>query len=106
MSAKSFISVSRKSIFAPANAAFWLALAGFLLTTEPQAAGPLSHEPLYAGVRVYYGPGEGFESIDAQLINSARHSLDMAAYVLTDRALVAAARPILRFLEKPIRTMI
>nr|WP_210340595.1 phospholipase D-like domain-containing protein [Methylocystis sp. Sn-Cys] len=61
-----------------------------LVAPEPQAAGPLSQEPLFAGVRVYYGPGEAFESIDAKLINGARHSIDMAAYVLTDRALVAA----------------
>ncbi|WP_330082605.1 phospholipase D-like domain-containing protein [Methylocystis iwaonis] len=69
---------------------FALALAAMLAAPEPQAAGPLSQEPLFAGVRVFYGPGEGFESIDARLINGARHSIDMAAYVLTDRALVAA----------------
>lgn len=69
---------------------FALALVAMLAAPEPQAAGPLAQEPLFAGVRVYYGPGEGFESIDAKLINGARHSIDMAAYVLTDRALVAA----------------
>jgi phosphatidylserine/phosphatidylglycerophosphate/cardiolipin synthase-like enzyme len=67
-----------------------LALAAMLLAPEPQAAGPLSREPQFAGVRVFYGPGDGFETIDARLINGARHSIDMAAYVLTDRALVAA----------------
>lgn len=61
-----------------------------LVAPEPQAAGPLSQESLFAGVRVFYGPGDGFESIDARLINGARHSIDMAAYVLTDHALVAA----------------
>jgi phosphatidylserine/phosphatidylglycerophosphate/cardiolipin synthase-like enzyme len=61
-----------------------------LLAPEPEAAGPLSQEPLFAGVRVFYGPGEDFESIDAKLLGGARHSIDMAAYVLTDRALVAA----------------
>jgi phosphatidylserine/phosphatidylglycerophosphate/cardiolipin synthase-like enzyme len=69
---------------------FLAALAMLLLAPEPQAAGPLSQEPLYTGVRVYYGPGEGFETIDARLINGARQSIDMAAYVLTDRALVSA----------------
>jgi phosphatidylserine/phosphatidylglycerophosphate/cardiolipin synthase-like enzyme len=66
------------------------ALAALLLAPEPQAAGPLSQEPVFAGVRVFYGPGEDFESVDARLINGARHSIDMAAYVLTDRALVTA----------------
>jgi phosphatidylserine/phosphatidylglycerophosphate/cardiolipin synthase-like enzyme len=61
-----------------------------LLAPEPEAATPLSQEPLFAGVRVFYGPGEDFESIDAKLLGGARHSIDMAAYVLTDRALVAA----------------
>ncbi|PPD42485.1 MAG: phosphatidylserine synthase [Methylocystis sp.] len=69
---------------------FFAALAFLLLAPEPQAAGPLSQEPLYAGVRVYYGPGDGFETVDARLINGARHSIDMAAYLLTDRALVTA----------------
>lgn len=61
-----------------------------LLAPQPQAAGLLSQEPLYTGVQIFYGPGDGFESVDARLINGARHSIDMAAYVLTDRALVAA----------------
>lgn len=69
---------------------FTAALAALLLAPEPQAAGPLSQEPLYAGVQVFYGPGEGFETVDARLINGARQSIDMAAYVLTDHALVAA----------------
>ncbi|HEY8162228.1 MAG TPA: phospholipase D-like domain-containing protein [Methylocystis sp.] len=69
---------------------FLPALAAMLLAPEPEAATPLSQEPLFAGVRVFYGPGEDFESIDAKLLGGARHSIDMAAYVLTDRALVAA----------------
>jgi phosphatidylserine/phosphatidylglycerophosphate/cardiolipin synthase-like enzyme len=69
---------------------FLAALTGSLLTPEPQAAGPLSQEPLYAGVQLFYGPADGFQTVDARLINGARHRIDMAAYVLTDRALVAA----------------
>ncbi|WP_457796571.1 phospholipase D-like domain-containing protein [Methylocystis sp. S23] len=67
-----------------------MALAAMLLAPQPQAAGPLSQEPLYTGVQVFYGPGDGFETVDARLVNGARRSIDMAAYVLTDRALVAA----------------
>jgi phosphatidylserine/phosphatidylglycerophosphate/cardiolipin synthase-like enzyme len=70
--------------------AFLATLTAMLLAPEPQAAGPLSQEPIYAGVLVFYGPGAGFETVDARLINGARHSIDMAAYVLTDRALVSA----------------
>lgn len=60
------------------------------LWVAPAPGGLLSEEPLVAAVRVFYGPRDGFESVDARLIASARRSIDMAAYVLTDRALVAA----------------
>jgi phosphatidylserine/phosphatidylglycerophosphate/cardiolipin synthase-like enzyme len=65
------------------------AVAAFSLAPQSQPS-PLSQEPLYAGVRVFYGPHGGFESVDARLIAGARKSIDMAAYVLTDRALVSA----------------
>jgi phosphatidylserine/phosphatidylglycerophosphate/cardiolipin synthase-like enzyme len=67
-----------------------VALAAMLLAPQPQAAGPLSQEPVFSCVQIFYGPGDGFETVDARLINGARHSIDMAAYVLTDRALIAA----------------
>ncbi len=60
------------------------------LSLAPMPRGPLSQEPVFAGVRVFYAPRAGFESIDARLIAGATQSIDMAAYVLTDRALVAA----------------
>lgn len=69
---------------------FLVALAGLTLTPTPQPAGLLAHEPTYAGVRVLYGPGDGFDSVDSRLIGDARRSIDMAAYVLTDRSLTAA----------------
>lgn len=69
---------------------FLTALAAMTLAPSPQTAGPLSEEPIYAGVRVFYGPGEGVETIDARLIASARRSIDLAAYVLTDRSVLAA----------------
>jgi phosphatidylserine/phosphatidylglycerophosphate/cardiolipin synthase-like enzyme len=67
-----------------------VAVAAFSLTPSPPSSGPLSQEPLFAGVRVFYGPHGNFEDVDARLIASARKSIDMAAYVLTDRALVSA----------------
>ncbi len=69
---------------------FLAALAGMTLAPTPQPAGLLAQEPNFAGVRVLYGPGEGFGSVDARLIGEARHSIDMAAYVLTDRSLTTA----------------
>ncbi|HEY8213640.1 MAG: phospholipase D-like domain-containing protein [Methylocystis sp.] len=69
---------------------FPAALAAMTLAPTPQPAGLLAEEPTYAGVRVLYGPGEGFGAVDARLIGEARHSIDMAAYVLTDRSLTAA----------------
>ncbi|MEF3366101.1 phospholipase D-like domain-containing protein [Methylocystis sp. 9N] len=69
---------------------FFLALAALTLTPTPPPAGLLAQEPTYAGVRVLYGPEDGLSSIDAKLIGEARQSIDMAAYVLTDRSLTAA----------------
>lgn len=67
---------------------FLAALAVLIFT--PASRGPLSQEPTYAGVRLFYGPGQDFEAIDARLIAGARESIDMAAYVLTDRALISS----------------
>jgi len=69
---------------------FLAALAAMTLAPTPQPAGLLAEEPTFAGVRVLYGPGDGFGSVDARLIGEARRSIDMAAYVLTDRSLLTA----------------
>lgn len=69
---------------------FLTALAAMTLAPSPQAAGPLSQEPVLAGVQILYGPDDGLGAVDARLIAGARHSLDMAAYVISDRALTSA----------------
>ncbi|MBM3561742.1 MAG: phosphatidylserine synthase [Alphaproteobacteria bacterium] len=69
---------------------FLAALGAMTLAPMPQPSGLLAEEPTVAGVRVLYGPGEGFGSVDARLIGEARRSIDMAAYVLTDRSLTTA----------------
>ncbi len=50
----------------------------------------LAPEPIIAGVRLFYGPGEGFGAIDDRLIGGARRSIDLAGFVLTDRGVIAA----------------
>lgn len=72
-----------------ARPAFFLALAGMTLTPQAQPSGPLAQEPTPAGVRLYYGPADDFSGVDARLIAGARKKIDMAAYVLTDRALIS-----------------
>ncbi|MDB5572642.1 MAG: phosphatidylserine synthase [Hyphomicrobiales bacterium] len=68
-----------------------VALAGALTGFAPTIArGPLDGEPMIAGVRVFYGPGDNLQDIDRTLIAGARETLDMAAYVLTDRAVIDA----------------
>ena len=42
---------------------------------------------------VHYAPGEDLESIDVALIGEATRQIDMAGYVLTDRAVVQAFAP-------------
>lgn len=69
---------------------FPAALGAMALAPMPQPAGLLAEEPTVAGVRVLYGPGEGFGSVDARLVGEARRSIDMAAYILTDRSLTTA----------------
>jgi phosphatidylserine/phosphatidylglycerophosphate/cardiolipin synthase-like enzyme len=76
----------------PSRSAFGFiaALIAFLLTPEPQAAGVLAPEPIIAGVRVFYGPGDGFGTIDERLIDGARRTIDLAGFVLTDRGVINA----------------
>ena len=69
---------------------FAVAVAALSVAPSPPSSGPLSQEPLFAGIRVFYGPHSGFETVDAKLIGGAHKSIDMAAYVLTDQALVSA----------------
>jgi len=60
------------------------------LAVPAPPGGLLSQEPLAVGVRVFYGPRAGFEDLDLRLIGGAKKSIDMAAYVLTDRAVISA----------------
>jgi len=64
--------------------------AALAVAPTPPANSPFTQEPSYAAVRVFYGPHGDFESVDRRLIASARKSIDMAAYVLTDQALTSA----------------
>ncbi len=41
---------------------------------------------------IHYGPAEDFETIDVGLIREAAKQIDMAAYVLTDRAVIDELR--------------
>lgn len=49
-----------------------------------------THEPAMAGVRLYYGPSPETATVDQQTLARARSSIDMAAYVLTDRTVIEA----------------
>ena len=53
-------------------------------TTTPRSIG--------GPAQVHYAPGEDLESIDAALIAEAVKQIDMAAYLLTDRAVIEALR--------------
>jgi phosphatidylserine/phosphatidylglycerophosphate/cardiolipin synthase-like enzyme len=49
-----------------------------------------AREPTTAGVRLYYGPSPELEAADLAALASAKRSIDMAAYLLTDRDIIAA----------------
>jgi hypothetical protein len=40
--------------------------------------------PGMADPAIHYAPAENLEHIDVALINSAKHEIDLAAYVMTD----------------------
>lgn len=44
--------------------------------------------PVGSAAEIHYGPGEDLERIDVALIGEAAKQIDMAAYVLTDRAVI------------------
>jgi phosphatidylserine/phosphatidylglycerophosphate/cardiolipin synthase-like enzyme len=46
--------------------------------------------PLTAAIRIAYGPGDGFDAIDPDLIKQATSRIDMAAYVLSDQKIIEA----------------
>jgi len=48
------------------------------------------NSPVTAPVRIAYGPSDGFDAIDRELIAQARKTIDMAAYVLSDEKIIEA----------------
>jgi hypothetical protein len=73
-----------------AGVGFIAALFAFLITPGPQASGVLVPEPIIAGVRLFYGLGDGFGAIDERLIAGARRHIDLAGFVLTDHGVIDA----------------
>lgn len=66
------------------------ALEGRSALTPPQPTASASVGK--AAAEVHYAPGEDLERIDVALIGEAARQVDMAAYVLTDRAVIRALR--------------
>jgi hypothetical protein len=48
--------------------------------------------PVGSAAEIHYSPTEDLETIDVGLLREATKQVDMAAYVLADRAVVAALR--------------
>jgi len=48
--------------------------------------------PVGGAAEIHYGPGEDLEEINVALIREASKQIDMAAYVLTDSAVIEALR--------------
>jgi phosphatidylserine/phosphatidylglycerophosphate/cardiolipin synthase-like enzyme len=51
-----------------------------------------ARKPPSCGAEIHYGPGEDLERIDVALIGEAAKQIDMAAFLLTDRAVIEALR--------------
>ncbi|MBM3608311.1 MAG: hypothetical protein FJX29_07635, partial [Alphaproteobacteria bacterium] len=74
-----------------AKAGWLVALALFFTSYVPgEARGPLERERMIAGVRMYFAPETNLSEIDRELIGRARQRIDVAAYVLTDRTVMAS----------------
>ncbi len=72
----------------------WLfMLPAFLLGAAFEGGSSIAQPPSPVGAaEVHYSPGENLEMIDVALIGEAAKRIDMAAYVLTDRAVIEALR--------------
>jgi phosphatidylserine/phosphatidylglycerophosphate/cardiolipin synthase-like enzyme len=73
----------------------WLfVLPAFLLGASLEYGSGSAQAPCPVGppAEVHYSPGENLETIDVALISEAAKQIDMAAYVLTDSAVVEALR--------------
>jgi len=73
-------------LFLSACVAF-LALGAALAEKGSQAEGPQADEP---EAQIHYAPRENLENIDVREIGRAQLSIDMAAYVLSDRHIIEA----------------
>jgi phosphatidylserine/phosphatidylglycerophosphate/cardiolipin synthase-like enzyme len=62
------------------------------LALERGARSAQSPCPSSTAAEIHYGPGEDLERIDVALLHEAAKQIDMAAYVLTDSAVIEALR--------------
>lgn len=60
------------------------------ILTALAIAAMLAGQPAAAGWSIAYAPEANLERLDVALIDTARSSIDMAAYVLTDVAVIDA----------------
>jgi phosphatidylserine/phosphatidylglycerophosphate/cardiolipin synthase-like enzyme len=75
----------------PPSFALRVLLVALFVGFVPGAArGPLDSEPMIAGLRIFYAPRTDLREIDLAVLGSARQSIDIAAYVLSDRAIMDA----------------
>jgi phosphatidylserine/phosphatidylglycerophosphate/cardiolipin synthase-like enzyme len=58
----------------------------------PFARAAYSGRSVAGAAEIHYGPGEDLETIDFALLREAAQQIDMAAYWLTDRAVIEALR--------------
>ena len=61
-------------------------LAAVQIFAHPHEARPLSN----GAVEIRYAPGDDLERIDLSLLHQATHSIDIAAYLFVDQALIEA----------------
>lgn len=69
---------------------FWMLGAAAALALIAQKSFLATQAPISAPIIQAYGPSPGFERLDVELIAKAQKTIDMAAYVLSDRAVIAA----------------
>jgi phosphatidylserine/phosphatidylglycerophosphate/cardiolipin synthase-like enzyme len=65
----------------------WIAFAAFAILAGTDARPATAAEP-----EIHYAPVENLEHVDLALIRSAKKSVDIAMYTLTDWAIIAALK--------------
>lgn len=81
----------RQPVRRPSPFALRILLVALFVGFVPGAArGPLDTDRMIAGLRIFYAPRTDLRAIDLAVLGAARETIDIAAFILSDRAIMEA----------------